>query len=174
MCQESIQVTDSLGTFHVLDPAIIPAEIRKRRKNAEAMERARLEEYNKAHSIALIRGFYVLSMLREPNRMKRSSTELIPVGSAGCPVVRIETLPDAFGTWNVETADGSAVVSFHCSETIVSALVDFNGFPWLLFTFDNFTQSEVLRAYTIGVSGSVHALHEIRNVSPADFEEPKA
>lgn len=172
---QTIQVTDSLGTFIVSDPQTIPAEIKKRKRAAEEREREReqFKLYETARGVAMVRGFRVLSILREPMRNRRNTAELLAVGSAGCPVVQVETIDGAFSSYDIETADGSAVVSFHCMETIVSALVDFNGFPWLLFTLDHFTDSETLRAYTIGVCGSVHCLQLIPNVLPSDFEEPQ-
>ena len=170
---QTIQVTDSLGTFIVSDPQTIPAEIKKRKRAAEELERQRETQYETARGVAMVRGFHVLTDLREPNHNRRNSTELSIIGSAGCPVVQVATLDGAFSSYNVETANGSAVVSFHCMETIVSALVDFSGFPRLLFTLDSFTDSETVRAYTIGVCGSVHCLQLIRNVLPSDFEEPQ-
>ena len=170
---QTIQVTDSLGTFIVSDPQTIPAEIKKRKLAAENAEREHFEKYETARAVAMVRGFRVLTILREPMRNRRNTAELLAVGSAGCPVVQVATIDGAFSSYDIPTADGSAVVSFHCMETIVSALVDFNGFPWLLFTLDHFSDSETLRAYTIGVFGSVHCLQLIPNVVPSDFEEPQ-
>ena len=170
---QSIQVTDSLGTFTATEPETIPATLRKRKKEHERKEREQFEQYETARRVAMVRGFHVLTMLREPNRAKRPAAEFQNVELETFPVQKRETQPGAFATYSIETDNGTAFVNFHCMESIVSAVLDCNGFPWLLFTLDHFTDSQTVRAYTIGVCGSVHALQLIPNVHPSDFEEPQ-
>jgi hypothetical protein len=170
---QAIQITDSLGTFTATEPDTIPATLRKRKKEHERAERERFQQYETARGVAMVRGFHVLTMLREPNRAKRGAAELQNVELETFPVSKVEPKPGAFASYAIETDNGSAVVSFHCMESIVSAVLDCNGYPWLLFTLDHFTDSETVRAYTIGVCGSVHCLQLIPNVLPSDFEEPQ-
>ena len=170
---EPITVTDSLGTFQATNVDTIPATIRKRRKEGERLEKIEREEFEKARTIATVRAFHVLTMLREPNRAKRSVAILQNINVEAFPVREVEPERGAYASYNVETADGSAVLSFHCMERITHTVIDFNGFPWLLFTVDNFSESQTVRAYAIGIFQNSHCLVKIDNVTPADFREPQ-
>jgi hypothetical protein len=170
---EPITITDSLGTFQAENPDTIPATIRKRLKERERLETIQRDEFERARTIATVRAFHVLTMLREPNRAKRPVAILQKLNESPFPVREVAQERGAYSSFNVETADGSAVVSFHCMENIVSVVCDFNDFPWLLFTVDNYSESQTVRAYAIGIFQTSHCLVKIDNVSPSDFMEPQ-
>jgi hypothetical protein len=170
---EPITITDSLGTFQAENPDTIPATIRKRLKERERLEAIQREEFEKARTIATVRAFHVLTMLREPNRAKRPVAILQKLNESPFPAREVEPERGAYASYNVETADGSAVVSFHCMERITHTVNDFNGFPWLLFTVDNYSESQTVRAYAIGIFQTSHCLVKIDNVTLADFREPQ-
>lgn len=170
---EPITITDSLGTFQAENPDTIPATLRKRLKQREQLEKLQREEFEKARTVATVRAFHVLTMLREPNRAKRSVAILQNINVDSFPVREVEPERGAHASYNVETADGSAVLSFHCMERITHTVNDFNGFPWLLFTVDNYSESQTVRAYAIGIFQTSHCLVKLDNVSPSDFMEPQ-
>lgn len=170
---EPITITDSLGTFQAENPDTIPATIRKRLKERERLEKIQREEFEKARTIATVRAFHVLTMLREPSRNKRGVAVLQDIDVETFPVLRVEPKRGHYSAYSVETADGSAVVSFDCMERITQTVIDFSGFPWLLFTVDDFEQRGTIRAYAIGIFQTSHCLVSIPNVTPADFREPQ-
>ncbi len=173
MVIEPITVVDSLGTFQAENPDTIPATLRKRLKERERLETIQRDEFEKSRTVATVRAFHVLTMLREPSRNKRGVAILQDIAVETFPVRAVEPVRGAHASYNVETADGSAVVSFYCLETITDVLIDFNGFPWLIFTVDNFSESKTVRAYAIGIFQTSHCLVKIDNVSPSDFREPQ-
>lgn len=170
---EPITITDSLGTFQATNPDTIPGTIKRRQKEREQLEKLQFQEHEKAKQIAMVRGFHVLAMLREPSRNKRGVAILQNINVEAFPVREVEPERGAYASYNVETADGSAVLSFHCMERITHTVNDFNGFPWLLFTVDNYSESQTVRAYAIGIFQTSHCLVKIDNVSPSDFREPQ-
>jgi hypothetical protein len=169
---EPITVTDSLGTFQATNADTIPATLRKRLKERERLEKIQFEQHEKAKTIAYVRGFHVLSMLRKPRAMWGAAV-LQDIDAETFPVLRVEPKRGHYSAYSVETENGSAVVSFDCMERITQTVIDFNGFPWLLFTTDDYEQRGTVRAYAIGVFQDSHALVSIPNVTPADFREPQ-
>lgn len=170
---EPFTITDSLGTFQATNPDTIPATIRKRLKERERLEKIQFEQHEKARTIATVRGFHVLTMLREPSRNKRGVAVLQDVDAETFPVLRVEAKRGHYSAYSVETENGSAVVSFDCMERITQTVIDAMGFPWLVFTVDDYENRGTVRAYSIGVFQDSHCLVSVPNVTPADFREPQ-
>ncbi len=169
---EPITVTDSLGTFQAENPDTIPATLRKRKKERERLDALQLERHEKARTIATVRGFHVLSMLRRSRGM-RGVAVLQDIDAETFPVLRVEPKRGHYSSYSVETENGSAVVSFDCMERITQTVIDAMGFPWLLFTVDDYENRGTVRAYAIGVFQDSHALVSLPNVYPSDFMEPQ-